>query len=238
MKALVSDKCVKFSADKTREFSVPTDAVSQGELLLARERGRLARQLHDEAASAMFAARLKLDLASKLAEQDSSRERLLSALDDATSSANEALASVRRICAELKEFGRESVNLFGDLTEVLRAFERKTGAQCLLSVGGNCPVFEPEAAARILRIVRGKLAEAALASGVTRVRVDILASEFHYGLKIRIQALGELLERPNEEDVLRPETKPGSSRAGQAAATMTSGVARKSTFAVKIPRVS
>jgi predicted lipid carrier protein YhbT len=236
VKALASDRGVKFAEDKTHELSVPADAPRHVDDPVARERVKLARQLHDEVASAIFATKLELDVASHLAAKHVAMETLRSALDDATDSANEAMAAIRQICAELKEFGSEDVDLFGDLMELLRAFERKTGAECLLSVRGDCSAFETRAATGMLRIIRRKLAEIASPPGVRRVQVDVLASQRHYGLKIRVHSVGELPVRGIAEGGFLPESAAKSSRPREGAAATAPGVARKSIFAVKIPR--
>lgn len=238
IRALASDKCVKLPADTTRGFSVSADAGGDAEQLLARERAKLARQLHDEVASAMFAARLELDVASHLAEKGAAMETLRSALDDATRSANEAMAAIRGICAGLKESGREDTDILGALTELLRAFERRSGVQCLLSIRGECSAFQKEGATRILRIVRGKLDEIAFPTLVRRVQVDILVSQRHYGLKIRLHSMGEPSVRRIAEDGFLPESGSKNSRHRDAAVATAPGGVHKSIFAAKIPRGS
>ena len=205
---------------------------------MARERAKLARQLHDEVASAMFATKLELDVAAHLAVKGTDIETLRSTLDDATRSANEAMAAIRGICAELKEFGREDMDLFGDLMELLRAFERKTGAQCLLSIRGDCSSFDIDAATKILRIVRKKLEEIASPPGVRRVHLDILASQRQYNLKLRLLAMGAPPGRKIAEDGFRPDSGVKSSRRREGPAGTAAGVARKSIIAVKIARGS
>jgi signal transduction histidine kinase len=240
IRALASEKSVKFQADETRELIVPVDADRYAEKLLARERARLARQLHDKVASAMFATKLEVVVAAQLAEKGAAKETLQAALDHATNSANQALGTVREICAELREFGREEVDVFGGLIQLLRAFERRTGAQCLLSVGGDCSSlsFDTDAATKILSIVRAKLESDASRPGVRRIHVDILASERQYDLKIRFHAMGEPSARKIAEGPSLPGPGPKNSKHREGAVARAPGVARKSTIAVKIPRGS
>jgi hypothetical protein len=230
------DKCVRFPAEKTREFVAPTDAGCHTEKLLARERGRLARQLHDEVASAMFAAKIELDVASRLAETGAPEGELRATLQDATRSANEAMSAIRIICADLREFGGEAIDIFGDLTGLLRDFERKTGAQCLLTIRCDCSAIEMEAAKRILRAVRGKLDAMVSSPGVKVLRVDLCANERHYALKIRFDTMAESPERTiggnslTHEFALESPGPPETSKAGAPAAM------RKSIVTVRIPR--
>jgi hypothetical protein len=239
-KALLSEECVTFPDNKTREFFAPADSPRRAEDLVARERVRLARQLHDEVASAMFATKLELDVAAHLAANGTAIETLQAALDDATSSANQALSTIRGICAELREFGREEVDVFGELTQLLRAFEQRTGAQCLLSVRGDCSalVFGIDTAARILSIVREKLESVASPPGVRRIQVDVRASERRCDLKIRFHSMGAAPARRVQEDGFLPEPGLKNSEHREGVAARAPGVARKNIIAVTTARGS
>src|SRR5450759_2953025 len=81
IKTLVSDQYVKFPANKTPKLFAPADAPRHAEDLLARARERLARQLHDEVGSAMFATKLELEVAAQLAAKGAARKTLQAALD-------------------------------------------------------------------------------------------------------------------------------------------------------------
>jgi hypothetical protein len=236
IRTLTSPRCVKSPADNTPQYFVSTDAGGRTEDLVARERERLARQLHDEVASALFGAKLALDTAACLAAKGAAMDTLRSTLDDATRCANGAMAVLRGICSELRESGHEEVDLVRDLTLLLRAFERQTGTPCLLSIRCDCSEFEVLAAANILKSVREKLGEIARHSDVRRVQVNIRASERQYDLKIYVQTISDPSERTIGKDDIRSASGPKSVGRREGVAAQWAGVARKSFFALRVPR--
>jgi signal transduction histidine kinase len=186
----------------------------------------------------MFAAKIELDIASRFAETGASVETLRTALVDATRSANEAMVAIRGVCADLREFSLEDVDVLGDLTGLLGSFERKTGAQCLLAIRCECSGIERAAANKIRRTVREKLDEMASTSGVRRVRVEIRAGKRQYGLQIRFDKMAEPPERMTGRSGLRTEAAPGSIKHSGEAETGAAAAVGKSVFIVKIPRGS
>jgi hypothetical protein len=233
---LISSGWIESPQYGSSEHVAPTDAAGQAEAQVARERRRLARQLHDEIASVMFAAKLELDVASCLASRGAPMEQVLKALDDATRASNAAMAAMREICAELGEIGPENWDMFGELTGWLQALERRIGARCLLSIRCGCSGFDTAAATRIRSIVREKLSEIARHPGVRKVRVDIRGSQRQCELKIQLQTIQEPA-MPMVKDAITRQAggwKHIEDRFG--AATAPASVTRKSTFLVKMPR--
>jgi signal transduction histidine kinase len=157
-----------------------------------RERGKLARQLHDEVASAMFAAKLSLDVVSGMAARGATGDKLRPALDDATRFANAAMSALRAACAELGEPGTQNIDIFGNLTDLLRGFEQETGIKCDLSIQSDCAEIERESAASILKAARQKLSEIAGRTDVSRVQVDLQAQKRRYDLKVHAHGIGGL----------------------------------------------
>jgi hypothetical protein len=215
---------------------VPEDAPGHLEELVVRERGKLARQLHDEVAPAMFAAKLSLDIASGLAAKGAAGEKLLSALDDAVRSANAAMSALRATCAELGEPAVKDVDIFGDLTGLLRRFEQETGTSCGLSIQCDCAEFGRESAVSILEEVRDKLSKIAGRTNVGLVQVDILANQRQYDLKVHSHAIDESAVRPSVRHDLPPIRGGGPTGSRENGTAHPAGTARKNGNSVKTAR--
>lgn len=186
---MASNRHARLPADKSSGPLVPEDSIPL-EQLVVQERRKLARQLHDEVASAMFAAKLSLDVASGMAARGATGDKLRSALDDATRFANAAMSALRAACAELGEPSIQDVDIFGNLTDLLRGFEQETGIKCDLSIQCDCAEFGRESAAGILKTARQELSEITGRADVSRVQVDLRAQKRRYDLKVRAHGTG------------------------------------------------
>lgn len=233
---MASNRHGQFPADKPNDHLAPADSFDHLEQLVVRERGKLARQLHDEVASAMFAAKLSLDVASGLAARGATGDELRSALDDATRFANAAMSALRVTCAGLGEPSVKDEDIFRDLADVLRDFERETGTRCGLSIRCDCTEFERESAAGILETVREKLSEIAGRADVDRVQVDLLAKNRQYDLRVRPHAIGESPSQTSVSADFPPVRGGNDTKDRTDGPTHPAGATRKNRNAVKTAR--
>lgn len=219
--------------DKPLEVTVSADIDIRSRELLLRERGALARVLHDEVASAMFAAKLELDVASRLAGRRDSSGKLQSSLSDAVRCANEAMGKLRAVCADLRSAAGDRTYLLDDLLECIQSFERRTAIACVLSTRCDSSKVPKATADRILRAVREKLLQIEQSFGVTGIQITLSAKERHYDLKLRVRSQEpERLPAGHEDRVASARDRTEST--GLSARPDTE---RKSTFSMRIPRV-
>jgi signal transduction histidine kinase len=140
------------------------------------EKGRIARDLHDELGQLLTALQLELRGAEAAAEElgpqaGSLVDRLVAAstLGDAT------VQEVQRIAHDLRSEALDSVGLDAALRQELRSFRRRTGlevVESLLPVEG----LDRRAATALFRIAQEALTNVARHAGARRVEVGLSAS--------------------------------------------------------------
>jgi two-component system sensor histidine kinase UhpB len=147
-------------------------AVAQEEAREA-ERGRVARELHDELGQALTG--LKLDVLWL-------RDRLPEADATAHARATEALAlvdttvdAVRRVAAELRPAILDDIGLASAIPWQAREFARRSGAQVTVSGADTIPPIESGKATAVFRILQESLTNVARHSRATAVAIEIRA---------------------------------------------------------------
>lgn len=147
-------------------------AIQIEELAIAKERYRLAREIHDSLGHYLTA--LNIQLGAAQAVFDSDKERALLSLSKAQQLAQDGLADVRRSVAALREL--PTTQPLPHLLEELVAEMRQTGIVTQLEVMGEARPVESRVALSLYRVVQ---------EGLTNVRKHARASHVHLTLDYR-----------------------------------------------------
>jgi signal transduction histidine kinase len=133
------------------------------------ERGRIARELHDDLGQALTA--LKMDIVGLLQATpqplalSALRERILRTLDS-------TVTAVQRISSELRPSVLDDLGLVAAIEAEARLLEERSGIECEVSVAGDVTV-QPEYTTMIYRIVQEALTNVVRHSNATRVEVRL-----------------------------------------------------------------
>ncbi|MGV3573194.1 MAG: PAS domain-containing sensor histidine kinase [Ramlibacter sp.] len=133
------------------------------------EKARIARELHDELAQSLTALKMDADwVRANLGKPGEAAERLaamLRLLDD-------AVASTRRIAADLRPLVLDDLGLVSAVEWVASSFTQRTGVPCHLDLDEALDLQEPYATA-VFRMVQESLANVAKHAAARQVRVRL-----------------------------------------------------------------
>jgi len=138
------------------------------------EKTRVARELHDELAQSLTA--LKMDTIWVLEHSGDSRNETAEKLDGMLAMLDHAVASTRRIAADLRPLLLDDLGLVPAIEWLASTFTLRHDVPVALSVDQDLELREPYATA-VFRIVQESLANVAKHAAATRVKVDIEAVE-------------------------------------------------------------
>jgi signal transduction histidine kinase len=141
------------------------------EVMLEEDRRRLARELQEELAQAMTAARLTLGVARDLA--GASRPGLEAALREVGVVLDQAIEKTRRIAADLRPVILDELGLLPTLRWYTDAYGRRTGVRVTVRVQGEEPVVPPESATLLFRFVQEALGQVERAGTARRALVSL-----------------------------------------------------------------
>ncbi|RYY77467.1 MAG: PAS domain-containing sensor histidine kinase [Comamonadaceae bacterium] len=133
------------------------------------EKARIARELHDELAQSLTALKMDTDwVRANLHKPEQAGPRLaamLRMLDD-------AVASTRRIAADLRPLVLDDLGLVSAVEWLASSFTQRTGVPCRLAVDDDLDLQEPHATA-VFRMVQESLANVAKHAGARHVDVTL-----------------------------------------------------------------
>ena len=156
------------------------------------ERLRISREIHDDLGQKLTGLKMQLRL---LEEQldgrgDRSLNPLLDALVDASTTADEAIDSVRRIASGLRPLALDHLGLDTALREEAEQFTRRTGIPCRLDSGPMDEEIPPAARIAAFRIFQECLTNVARHAGVKVVEVRCAAADGSLTLDVRDHGAG------------------------------------------------
>lgn len=158
------------------------------------EKARIARELHDELAQALTA--LKMDTTWMLANpgDTSGAQAKLSAM---LTLLDQAVASTRRIAADLRPLVLDDLGLLAALEWVGQNFTQRHGVPCHMELDESLDLREPYATA-VFRIVQESLANAGKHARAGRVDVQLQRTADGILLRVRDDGAGFRLADPRK----------------------------------------
>jgi signal transduction histidine kinase len=150
-------------------------AVQAEELAAARERNRLAREIHDSVGHSLTVANVQIEAAGVHLERERDRERAGAALGKAAGAVKQGLAELRRSVGALRGGPLGDRSLAGAL-DGLRAEAEAEGLEASVRVLGDPRPIPPETALALFRAAQ---------EGLTNVRKHARAGRVAIGLDYR-----------------------------------------------------
>jgi PAS domain S-box-containing protein len=151
------------------------------------EKSRIARELHDELAQSLTA--LKMDtiwMREHVAEDNGPARDKINAM---LSMLDTAVASVRRISADLRPLVLDDLGLVPAIEWVAQNFTQRTGIPCELLVDESLELEEPFATG-VFRIVQESLVNVGKHARATKVQVGLKAVGSHLVLFVQDDGIG------------------------------------------------
>jgi PAS domain S-box-containing protein len=160
----------------------------QASAIREQEKSRVARELHDELAQSLTV--LKMD-AIWLKENVAVDPRGAAAgrLDSMLATLDEAVASTRRIAADLRPLVLDDLGLMPAIDWLVSSFTQRWGVPCELSGDEELELREPYATA-VFRIIQESLANVAKHARATRASVEIQPVDGGLRLKVQDDGIG------------------------------------------------
>ncbi|WP_354004957.1 PAS domain-containing sensor histidine kinase [Ramlibacter albus] len=159
------------------------------------EKSRIARELHDELAQSLTA--LKMDtifLQGNIATNPAGAQ---AKLDDMLRMLDTAVASTRRIAADLRPLVLDDLGLVPAIEWAVQNFTQRSGIKCVLDLDEDLELEEPYATAAF-RIVQESLQNAAKHSKATKVRVRVSTEPEAILLRIEDNGVGFAPDAPRK----------------------------------------
>jgi signal transduction histidine kinase len=151
------------------------------------EKSRIARELHDELAQTLTA--LKMDTIwmrdHMPAGDDTAQQKLAQML----AMLDSAVASVRRIAADLRPLVLDDLGLVPAIEWLVQGFTQRTGVPCRLEADESLELQEPHATG-VFRIVQESLNNVAKHARASQVAVELQPQGDHLLLRVRDDGMG------------------------------------------------
>ena len=162
------------------------------------EKSRIARELHDELAQSLTAAKMDAiwlrDHLAGDAEAQTKIATMLSMLDT-------CVASTRRIAADLRPLVLDDLGLVPALEWVVQNFTQRTGVPCELIVDEDLELEEPYATG-VFRIVQESLQNVAKHAEAHQVEVELKAEGESLQLRVQDDGIGFRPSQPRKPQSL------------------------------------
>jgi PAS domain S-box-containing protein len=177
-----AEQSLRQSKEDLRELA----ALSQS--LREREKGQVARELHDELAQALTALKMDVNwIAGRLPPGNSpvsAKVSAMLAMLDAT------VAATRRISSDLRPLLLDDLGLVPAVEWLVQNFTERSGVACELALGsGSFDLEEPYASA-VFRIVQESLTNVARHAGATQVEVTFERGDRNISIRVRDNGRG------------------------------------------------
>lgn len=156
------------------------------------ERGRIAREIHDELGQILTCLKIELDELRHCAGNASEAEAVLARLK---SQVDVAIRSMRRISTELRPRVLDDLGLAAAVEWQTREFESRTGIECRLAAPLPELKLDRHRSSALFRILQESLTNAARHSGATYVEVQL--SEEAGGALLLVRDNGRGLAAPD-----------------------------------------
>ena len=183
-----------------------------------RERGRWARELHDETLQDLAALRVLAQSALQADDAEGTRR----ALGEAGDRVEEVIGGLQSLINELRPSALDQLGIGAALEALTTRVENRSGleVQTSLAVGGgsdDLPRFDPDIEATVYRIVQEALTNVVKHAGATRARVSVEACDGALVVAIEDDGRGSTPGAPGAVSASSGFESESSSRAGSCA---------------------
>jgi len=156
---------LKRSRQHLRNLAVHLQSVQE------EERGRIARDIHDDLGQILTA--LDYDLALLAKRLPEGQEALLEKTADMSSLVGQAIKTVQRISSELRPALLDDLGLFAGIEWLVQEFEERTGIRCETTFDSEDVVLGKDLSTALFRAFQESLTNVARHAGATRVSVSL-----------------------------------------------------------------
>lgn len=163
------------------------------------EKSRIARELHDELAQTLTA--LKMDTIWMRDHVEGGDEAAQRKITDMLAMLDTAVASVRRIAADLRPLVLDDLGLVPAIEWVVQSFTQRTGVPSDLQIDESLELQEPYATG-VFRIVQESLTNVAKHARASKVSVELKPHGEHLLLRVQDDGIGFRLGAPRRPQSL------------------------------------
>jgi PAS domain S-box-containing protein len=189
-----ADAELRRSQDELRALSARLESVQE------EERGRIAREIHDELGQVLTGLKMDLAwLAGRLPDGSLDLGEKVAAMGGLVDG---ALQSVRRIAAELRPALLDTLGLAAAIERQAAEFQARTGIPCTCTTRLGEPPLDPALAAALFRIFQEALTNVARHAGASRVAVRLVEEGDNAVLEVRDNGRGITVEELASQDGL------------------------------------
>ncbi|CAN7275738.1 MASE4 domain-containing protein [Trinickia sp. LjRoot230] len=177
-----AEQAVLRSQEELRELAAISSSARE------QEKRRIARELHDGLAQTLATLRLELDrFAEKLSAASSVPDPHLA---DMRGLADEAVASTRRIAADLRPAMLDDLGLAAAVQWLVQSFSQRYGIDCALVLEPDEFDLDEPYASTAYRIVQEALANVARHAQASHVEISVIREEAQIALRISDNGIG------------------------------------------------
>ena len=163
------------------------------------ERGRIAREIHDDLGQALTAIKIALSsLVLDLPEEYRSTKRVQAIVG----LIDQAIVSVRRIATELRPAILDGLGLVAAVEWAAEEFEARTGTKCQLNLPPDPLRIDPVRATAVFRILQEALTNVARHSNATQIDVRLAIDNGRLTLEVHDNGVGADEERLSSHESL------------------------------------
>ncbi|MDR3542679.1 MAG: sensor histidine kinase [Desulfosporosinus sp.] len=152
------------------------------------ERRRVAREIHDGPAQTLANIILRLEIAEKLFEVDSSQVK--AELDDLKNLVRSNLKDIRRIIFDLRPMVLDDLGIVPAIAKYLDNFQRNYGINCELQIEGREKRLLPAMEVALFRLIQEGMTNIAKHSHSAKVSITLVYQEDWTIARIRDYGLG------------------------------------------------
>jgi PAS domain S-box-containing protein len=162
----------RLAAEAELERSREELSLAKQDAVVADDRTRIARDLHDTVIQRLFGAGLRLQSAASVAD-----DRVATRVNEAIDEIDTAIRELRSAIFSLQDTARPTVGLRGRLLEVLRESSDATGIDPRLRFDGPIDALDERIAEQLVPVLREALSNAARHARAGVVRVTVSAGD-------------------------------------------------------------
>lgn len=148
--------------------------------LLEQERGRIARELHDELGMALTAVKMDISWLKDNLTHGKSQALFV----DIASKLDSTIDSMRRIATELRPGILDTMGIGAAIEWLLETFEKQTGIPCDLDLPNEDLLLDGDQSTAVFRIIQESLTNVIRHAEASRLKVSIAQSSSKVELKI------------------------------------------------------